>query len=272
MSSPSPSPSQSCTGEKILKTYEDQFQVAKTSCRLALGAVETAGIADTEEIQEIQNAWQTLYEARNTLQNASDIPGSQYETAYTNYFDTLKTVDASCINWYNKYNTYITDNYETLLSDATSPVPHERAPDNVVNKLIQEKITVFYKTQKTYLDNLETRLQEIYDYLVKLNIPFDLSGGNGNATLGSTTVLNLSPENVIFTSPQSLGSIGSGNINISGMPGNQILGFVIPQGADGIIGPIGPKGLTGLKGKPGKMGGQGAKGVAETPYQYYNTF
>jgi len=261
----------------IEKQLGTNFNNAQETCQQAIEyAAQNSYLSQYSNnlisLIDISQNWASVNDMWNSdsNKNAFDIncSGVTVTPAYNVIDANLSKIQSQCAGWISQYET----TYSSLIQDALQPSIPEISPDSGTTKLIDQQIALFYETQLDYLNGLEQRLKKILNYLNGLNIPFDISGSSGNATIGSKTVLNLTPENVYFTSPQNASSESTGKIMINGIPGNQNLSFFLPNGADGTIGPMGPKGLTGLKGKPGKMGGQGSKGIGETPYQYYKTF
>jgi hypothetical protein len=259
----------SYTGATINQQLGQQYNNVYNTCANAIQIISESGIMNGNQLglishNDVNSSWENVYNTWMTISGETIGTTARPNSSYTAIDASLTAVNILCDAAISQYIEF----QKKEMESAYAPQPHQRPPDDETLALIQGKISVFYETQLDYLTNLENRLQKMYNYLQGLNIP-NILDGSGGGTIGSTTVLNLSAENVFYMGEEKT---PKGVVSIAGNPGKQTVSMYLSKGMNGKMGVQGQQGLTGPPGKPGNAGKRGTIGVGETPYQYFQTF
>ena len=252
-------------GDQLGSTYN----TANSSCAQAIQAAGQAGqlaggsSEDLVGYDDLVNYWTEVDNQWSTVKNEQIGTNLSPNPDYAIMNNNLTNINTTCINAAAAYQSYIT----AEMASAMAPAPFQRPPDTGVTTIINDTVKQYYETEMSYLQGLESQLQEVLNYLTALNIP--TVNGSSNSVIGSKTVLNLNAENVAFSAPTNP---PTSIITVSGNPGQQTLNMVLSNGMAGAPGSKGPIGNDGANGVSGKDGQSGSPGIFEIPYQYFKSF
>ena len=224
----------------VIACVPQQYQNAYSQCQAAMALAQ--GENDASGNTTITNFWNDL--SNNLTYAINPDTGDPNNNVLSTIQSTLQNANQYCTNEINKYNSWKTD--EDIASNL--PCIPEQSIEPGWNSTLTGYVVDWSNAALTYLDSLNAELDGILA---------DLSGSPQNALTLTESTIQSAP----------YGTLPS--FTITGLPLNQTLNIVIPNGAPG------PNGLDGTmpgdygnKGNRGTQGTTGNAGIWEIPVQY----